>query len=130
MASAGEPIASRAPSRVTVPRVGRRDAEQALHRLGAAGADQPVETENLAPPQLEGNVGIFGRVRQPLDRQDDVADRHVALGEDLVDRTADHHAHELRLGDGGDRPVADLLAVAQADEVVGDAEDLVELVAR
>ena len=50
------------------------------------------------------------------------------FGKHLVDRAADHQADELRLGDRGDRPVADLLAVAQADEVVGDAEDLVELV--
>ena len=57
MASAGEAIVIRRPSRLIVPRVDRRDAEKTLHRLGAAGAHEAVEPQNFALAQVEGNIG-------------------------------------------------------------------------
>ena len=68
-------------------------------------------------------MGIAG------DRQHRIADRYLALGEDLVDGAADHLLDEL-VGIGvADQPFADHLAVAKHRIAVGDAEDLVELVA-
>src|SRR5450631_4527339 len=45
-------------------RAGRtaRDAEQRLHQLAAAGADEAVEAQNLTPAKIERDVGEFGRV--------------------------------------------------------------------
>ncbi len=76
----------------------RRDAEQTLHGFGAAGADKAIEPKNFALAQLEGNIGIFRRVRQAFNGQHDLANGNVALGKNLIDGTADHHAHQLRLG--------------------------------
>ncbi len=63
------------------------------------------------------------------DGQHGCADVRVALGEDVIDRAADHQLHELAFGRLGDQPLADHLAVAEHSVAVGDAEDLVELVA-
>ena len=71
---------------------GPGDAEHRLHDLAAAGADQAVEAEDLALAQLEADVVEFGRVATAGDVEHRRADRGVALGEDLVDGAADHHA--------------------------------------
>ncbi|MEZ5863365.1 MAG: hypothetical protein R3D25_04575 [Geminicoccaceae bacterium] len=105
------------------------EAEDALHGLGATGADEAVEAEDLAPAELEGDIGELGGVAEAFDLEHHLADRDIALGEDLVDRPADHEADELGLGHLGRPALADLPAIAQADPAVGDAKDLVELVA-
>jgi len=51
-----------------------------------------------------------------------------ALGEDLVDRTPDHHLDQLAFLHLGDQALAHELAVAEDRVAVGDAEDLIELV--
>ncbi len=116
MASTGEAIVNGVPFSVTVPDDAARHAEEALHGLGAARPDQAIETEDFAAPQFKGNIGKFGGVRQAFDLQNHLANGDVALRKNLIDGPADHQAHELRLGDAADLAVADLLAVAQADE--------------
>ena len=108
---------------------GLRDAEERLHELAAPGADQAVEAEDLAVAQGEADVLELGRVAVAGDLQHLLADPVGALGEDRVDRAADHHGDELVLGDVGDAAFADEAAVAEDGVAVGDAEDLVELVA-
>ena len=112
------------------PAAGRAaEPEDALHRLRSAGADEAIEAQDLALLEREGEIGELGGVGEALDLEHGLADGDVALGKDLVDRPADHEAHQVRLAHLGGLAFADLLAVAQADPAVGDAEDLVELVA-
>ncbi|MCY1382997.1 hypothetical protein D9M69_710790 [compost metagenome] len=63
------------------------------------------------------------------DGQHGRADGDVLFRIDRADRTADHHAHEIVLGDIGNQPLADHRSVAKHGVAIGDAEDLVELVA-
>ena len=87
------------PSSAIVPRLSPGDAEDRLHDLAAPGADQPVEAEDLALAQLEGDVVEFGRMRQAGDASSTGAPMcGLALGEDVVDGAADHHLDDLRSG--------------------------------
>ena len=55
---------------MTLPRTAPRcDAEQHLRELGAAGADQAIDPEDLAAPQRKGNVFEFAGAAQVLDAQ-------------------------------------------------------------
>ena len=103
-------------------------AEQALHRFGAAGADEAVEADDLAGMQGERHAVEFGGVREIVRFEHDGAELHLALGIDLLDGAADHQADQIGLVDVGDGAGANFLAVAQAGPAIGDAENLVELV--
>ena len=78
---------------------------------------------------MKRDVLELGRVAVAGDLEHLLADPVGALGEDRVDRAADHHGDEPVLGDVGDAALADEAAVAEDGVAVGDAEDLVELVA-
>ena len=102
------------------------DTKETLHDFRAAGTDKSVKAQNLAAPQREGHIGEFGGVGEALDREHDFARYDGAFGKHLINGAADHQPDEIRLGDVGGQPLADLLAVAQADPAVGQAENLVE----
>ena len=108
---------------------GLGDAEQCLHHLGPAGADQTVKAQNLSAVQGEGDVLEFGRVTISRDGQHRRADLGGAFGIDLIDAAADHQLDQLAFGDVGNRALRHEGAVAEHRPAVGDAEDLVELVA-
>src|SRR3712207_6856313 len=59
-----------------------------------------------------------------------VADRRALLRKEVAQRAADHHPDDLALVRLRDRAGADVLAVAEYGNAVGDLEDLVELVDR
>jgi len=63
------------------------------------------------------------------DAQHLVARHTLARRKDPINRTADHHLHQIGLGDIADPAAADQRAVAKHRVAVTDAEDLVELVA-
>ena len=65
-------------------------------------ADQAGDAENLAAPQREGNVANVAAVIEVRHLQHGVADRGFGLGEQAVDRPADHHRDELLLVDLAD----------------------------
>ena len=108
---------------------GAGDAEDRLHQLAAPRADQPVEAEDLALAQLEGDAVELGRVREVGDGKHRRADVRRALREDVVDGAADHHLDDGVLRGVGQKPLAHHLAVAEDGVAVGDAENLIELVA-
>ncbi|MNX85707.1 hypothetical protein D3C86_1175570 [compost metagenome] len=64
---------------------------------------------------------------QVLDRQNDVADRNLFLGEHLGDFPAHHHADDVITRHIGGSVSADIFAVAENRELVGDLEQLVHL---
>ena len=92
------------------------------------GANQTIKAKDFAAAKLEADIGEFRRVRETFDFQDRLADGKIALGENLVDRAADHQSHEIGFPDAGNAAFADLLAVAQAHEGVGDAKNFIEFV--
>ena len=102
-------------------------AEEGPGDLGLAGADQPVEADDLAPLDLEGDVleQMVGRPSAVRTGSPLRLSRHVVL----EDRAADHHLDQLRPSrDLGKRLGRDVLAVPQHGDGVAELEDLVELV--
>ena len=129
-ASAGERTTIGLPSSVTVPPRRAGDAEQGLHDLAAAGADQAVEAEDLALAQVEGDVGELGRVAtgpRPQARARRSARR--AFGKIWSTVRPTISATSLAGVASATSPSPTDLAVAEDGVAVGDAEDLVELVA-
>ena len=72
------------------------DAEHGPRDLGAAGADESGEGDDLAGAHLEVDVAEHARAREPGDREHGVADLGLDLGEQLCDVAADHLAHDDR----------------------------------
>ena len=106
----------------------RADAEDRLEQLGAAGALQPGDADDLAGAQGRGRCRRRTRCRRrasssrgsptsvPVDR----------VGEERRDRAADHQPHELGVVELGGRPGGDLLAVLEHGDGVAEVEDLLE----
>ena len=106
------------------------DAEDRLEQLGAAGAHEPVQAEDLALAHVERDVLQVGiELRgEVLDRQNRIAGLVVDRREAVVERAAHHGGDELvHVGVGGVLG-HDHVAVAQHRHVVADLEDLVHLV--
>ncbi len=112
-------------------------AEDGARHLGAAGADQPGDAENLAPPDRQRDVGehrgarVAARAaaRQPLDGERHRAGGGIgAMAEQRVDLAADHHADDAVDIGVGDLAAADELAVAEHGVAVADLEHLLEAV--
>ena len=105
-------------------------AEEVLQHLGAAGAVQTRDAQDLALSQLEGGVLQAGvSARDVLNVQNDLAGG-VLLGREAVGELAAHHqaddlVHGQLFGRAGGHPGA----VAHDGHVVADAEDLLHLVA-
>ena len=94
----------------------------AAHQLGAAGADNAGDAENLAFPHRETDVGKgAGRGAKPFDPQNLARTRGNDMGKEAVD-TAPHHVAQQNLHRHlrglmlGDPP-----AIAQNHDAVGDA---------
>ena len=78
----------------------RTEAEDRLSRLGAAGADETAEAEDLALVDLEGDVVDERRRLEMRDLQRDRSRHRVllmALGIDRAELGADHGADKLGL---------------------------------
>lgn len=94
-------------------------AEQILQHLGAAGAVQTGDTQNLALPQLEGSVLQAGVLaRDVLHVQDDLTGL-VGLGREAVGQLPAHHQaddliHGQLLGRTGGHPLASRMMVTSS----------------
>ncbi len=113
----------------------RPDAEQALNRFGAAGADQPGDAEDLAALQGEGNVVDAAHVpvnRMPggkvFNAQHRVADGVPLMRIERGQLSSHHHGNNVILAESGGWPGGDGLAVADDADGIGDRFHLVELV--
>ena len=106
-------------------------AEDALHQLGALRAHQAGHAQHLAFAQAERNVAEAARVdgREVLHLKDHLA-RHVLARRVEVGQLAAHHVGDDFIGRQILRiPGADVLAIAHDGDLVGDAQNLVHLVA-
>ena len=130
MASAGERMAIGRPSSATLARAGVRDAEKRLAELRAPGSDEPVEAEDLAAAQLEGNVVELRRMRVSGHFQNRVADGHIDLRERRARRSGRPSCGTISswpVSASSPEPIE--RAVAEDREAFGDLVDLLELVA-
>lgn len=105
-----------------------------LQDLGAARADEPGQSHDLAGPQLQVHRGEFALPGQPLDRQDGLRrgrSRTVrgAGREDVLDLAAGHHGNDVvcRCGLGG-QPDGHRPAVLEHRHPVSDPADLLQAV--
>ena len=96
--------------------------EDGARHLGAAGADQPGDAENLAATHGKRHVVENRSVRvlgvaaagKAFDRERHRSEIAVlAMGEEGVDVATDHLANDAVDRRAGDRTAADLLAVAE-----------------
>ncbi|MCY1226554.1 hypothetical protein D9M72_387890 [compost metagenome] len=104
------------------------DADQRLHEFRSAGADETVETEDLAAAKLEIDVLELGRVAVARNGEHRRADHHFLLRVDRTDGAADHEAHQFVLADIGNQALIHHRSIAEDGVAIGNAEDLVELV--
>ena len=124
--SAGESIRTVSPSRRISPGSAGVDAEKRLRQLAAAGADEAGKADDLAGAHGEADIPgqrLATRSRASSTGAPIGAER---LGKEVLDAAADHHLDEF--GGVGVRHVAraDIGAVAQHRDAVGDRENLVE----
>ena len=108
----------------------RVEPEERLRDLGAAGADQPGEPEDLAGANRERDVlepagTASGPRRAAAPRRGAAC---TCAREVLVERPADHQLHQRRLVESRDRLRGDVAAVAQHRDRVAQAEDLLHAV--
>ena len=107
----------------------RAQPEQALEQLGAAGADQAREAEDLARRDLEAHVARPARHRQALHLQQRRPVRSRVLHRvQIAEVAADHQVRHLPARDVRRQLARDEAAVAHHDDLIGDALNLVELV--
>ena len=104
------------------------DAEQDPGDLRPAGADEPGQPDDLAVPDVEGDVAEDAGPGQALDLEEDLADRRLDLGEERH-APADHVPDEVGGREVGRRRRDDVLAVAEDRRPVAQLEHLVEPVA-
>jgi hypothetical protein len=104
-------------------------AEEEAGGLGAAGADQPGDRENLAAADLERHVAHGSTAPQSGHLQPRAAERDRAGGKLALQLATDHHLDHLVARDPIDGAFADVGAVTEHGHAIGDGEDLVEPVA-
>ena len=104
-------------------------ADEDAGELGPARAHEPVEAQNLAFAQAEA------RVLDPADARHALGAQHLASFRGAppprpgpAEIAADHHPDELRRGEAGRRPRADEHPIAQDADLVGQGQDLLDLV--
>ncbi len=90
------------PASRTSPRVALVDPEQDPGDLRPAGPDQPGQADDLAGPDGERDVAERAGPGQPLDLEEDVADRRLDLREERHG-PADHVPDEVGRGELGGR---------------------------
>ena len=119
-----------APSRHDLAAERAVDAEDGPGELGAAGADQPGEAQDLAAAQRQ--VDRLRRDRPRCARrassQHGLARRRRRRQIERLEVAADHQADHGGVADLGLGQLADPAAVAQHDDPVGAALDLVQAV--
>ena len=96
-----------------------RDAEQRLAQLGAAGAHQPGQPDDLAGVQREPDAG-------QVDPQPLFARGQALALVDARDLATDHVMHDVVGGHVGVRAGEDGVAIAKDRDAVGDLAQLVE----
>ena len=104
------------------------DPEEDPGDLGAAGAHEPGEPEDLAGTHGEPDIAEDAHPGQAAHLEQDVADRVLHLGEQRH-RPADHVADEVGRGQRVRRRRHDVPAVAEHGRPIAQREDLVEPVA-
>ncbi len=120
---AGQPPAVHA----HVAALGRLEPHQRADRLGAARADQAGDAEDLAAAQPECDPADRRR-RRDVDDVDEhlLARRRGALGEQRVDRPADHLRDQRLVGHLGEGAGGHAAAVAEHGEPIGDLAHFLE----
>ena len=104
----------------------RRQAEQAAEQLGASGADQAGDPQDLPATQREGGgSGLEGPGQVP-DLQGDRPRPAIGPRVAGVDLASDHHADDLAGGQLAGVARADDAPVTENGHPIGDAADLVE----
>ena len=109
--------------RAGVPAV---DPEDRAGDLRPAGTDETGESDDLAAPHVERDVGEDALPRQPIDLQNDTPRLGRNLREERVHVAADHRADDGLRRQLLDRLRQDVASVAHHGDALTDREDLLE----
>src|SRR5918992_1616478 len=102
------------------------DAEDRARHLGAPGADEAGQADDLAAPEGERDVAKDTLAREPADLERRLADHRRLLREELPEVPAHHVADQSAGIELGRRSRDDMGAVAQHRDRVREGEDLLE----
>lgn len=102
--------------------------EDRLQQLGATGADQPGQADDLAASHLKAHRPAGAGDVQAVDLEHDILAGGCDVGEQGAEFATDHGGHDVLVTDGRDRLVHDQTAVAQYHDPVGQRPDLLHLV--
>ena len=100
-------------------------AEHALDEFAAAGADEAIESDDLAFAHFNRDI-VKTLAGEPFGREDRRADRDGVLVIDLFDRAVDHQRDQGGFVRFVDAAGADERAVAQDRDAVAELEHLLE----
>ena len=106
-----------------------RDAEDRQRGLGAARSDETGEAEDFSPSEGQGNIAHHVSIGDIAKLQRYLAAVALLRWIELIDSTAHHQRHEAGFVDVGDVHGADMGAVAQHGDAVGESENLRHAVA-
>ena len=100
-------------------------ADDRLGELGAAGAHQAGDADDLALAHRQADVADVGG-RQAIHLKQRLAGAPAVAREQVGDVAADHQLGDGLLAGAGGRQIVDQPAVAQHDDAVGKLDDLVQ----
>ena len=101
-------------------------AEDQSHHLGATGAHQPGDRQDLAAANRKRHIPHGRRPREVGDLQAGLTDHGGPRGKLPREFAAHHQLDHLAPRDSVDRPLADVAAVPQHHHPVGDRKHLFE----
>ncbi len=104
------------------------DAEDRAGHFTATRPDQTGEAEDLAAPDVEGDVGEHAFARQPAHAEGDLADPGLLLGVELLRIAADHAAHQTVLVEVGQGFTGDPGTIPKGGDPLAQLEDLLQAV--
>ncbi len=102
------------------------EAEDSAEEFGAASADEPGDSEDLAAVKLEGSGGGLLETGNCVEIENDGAGLPGRAGVELFDGSADHHFDHFAGSRGGGIAAAAGFAIAQNGEAIADGADLFE----
>ena len=126
IAAVGEPGGSRLPSISTDPASQRSMPKIARATSVRPAPTRPGEGDDLAAPDVEGDVGEDALARQPLDLEHDAPRLGRHLREQRVHVAADHRPDHRLDRQLADRLRQDVATVAHHGDALADREDLLE----
>ena len=104
-----------------LPAIDLVDAENGARHLSASGADQPGDSQNFTPAQVEADAVQHAFAPQILHPQDFLSRLDTEFGKLVLQIASDHHANEFVDRGAGNEHGAHFGAIAQNGGAIADS---------